>query len=80
VNRRFAEWLAQQQKAGRQFTKEQREWLKMIKDHIATSLEVSVDDLDLAPLHDRGGAVKAHKTFGKDLDKVLRELNEVLAA
>ncbi len=80
VNRRFAEWIGQQARANRHFTPEQMEWLTMIKDHIATSLEVSVDDLDLAPFHDRGGAVKAHKTFGKELDKVLREMNEVLAA
>jgi len=33
-----------------------------------------------APFHDKGGPVKAYQTFGKDLDGLLKELNEVLAA
>ncbi len=80
VNRRFTEWLAKQQKAGRRFTPEQLTWLGMIKDHIATSLRVEMSDLELSPFHDKGGPVKAYQTFGKDLDGLLEELNEVLAA
>lgn len=38
VNRRFVIWIEQQQKAGRKFSEEQKEWLVMIKDHIAASL------------------------------------------
>lgn len=36
--------------------------------------------LELSPFHDKGGPVKAYQTFGKDLDGLLRELNDVLAA
>lgn len=80
VNRRFAEWLARQQKAGRRFTPEQMAWLELIRDHIATSLRVELGDLELAPFHEKGGPVKAYQTFGEDLNKLLEELNEALAA
>ena len=80
VNRRFVEWLAKQQKSGRRFTSEQMSWLEMIRDHIATSLRVEMSDLELSPFHDKGGPVKAYQTFGTDLNKLLEELNEVLAA
>ena len=80
VNRRYTEWLAKQQKAGRRFTQEQLTWLGMIRDHIATSLRVEMSDLELSPFHDKGGPVKAYQTFGTDLNKLLEELNEVLAA
>jgi type I restriction enzyme R subunit len=80
VNRRFVEWIGQQARANRHFTKEQMAWLEMIRDHIATSLRVEMSDLELAPFHDKGGPVKAYQTFGTDLNKLLEELNEVLAA
>jgi type I restriction enzyme R subunit len=76
---KFNDWL-NQQKSGRKFTDEQIEWLRMIKDHIATSLSIAVDDFEYAPFHERGGAVKAYQLFGDKLDTVLKELNEVLAA
>lgn len=65
---------------GRKFTQEQLDWLTMTRDHIATSLSVGMDDLELAPFHDKGGPVRAYQAFGKDLNGLLKELNEVLAA
>ncbi len=80
VNRRFADWLLQQAKVGRTFTSEQMEWLQMIKEHIATSVKVTVDDFELTPFQEKGGAVKASKVFGQQLDKILEELNGALVA
>ena len=80
VNRRFVEWIGRQARANRRFSPEQMAWLEMIRDHIATSLRVEMSDLELSPFHDKGGPVKAYQTFGKDLDGLLKELNEVLAA
>jgi len=79
-DRRFEDWLEEQQKLGRHFTPEQLEWLTMIKDHIATSLKIEMDDFELTPFAGKGGAVKAYQVFGDDLNKILAELNEVLAA
>jgi len=78
VDRRFNEWLARQEKAGTSFTSEQKDWLKMIKDHIATSLSIGLDDFEFAPFYERGGAARAYQLFGTDLNSTLEELNEVL--
>jgi type I restriction enzyme R subunit len=78
VNRNFAEWLTKQEKLGKQFTPEQKEWLNMIKEHITTSLSVDIDAFELAPFNQKGGAVKAYQLFGQELNKMLKELNTVL--
>lgn len=80
VERRYAAWLAQQEQAGRGFSPEQRQWLDMIKDHIATSAEATMDDLELSPFDQMGGPVRANNVFGAELGDILQELNEVLAA
>lgn len=80
VDHRFDKWLEAQESSGREFSPEQIAWLAMIKDHIATSLKIEMDDLELAPFHDKGGPVKAYQLFGEELNKILEELNKVLAA
>jgi type I restriction enzyme R subunit len=78
VNERFAQWMAQQQKCGRRFTDEQRQWLEAIRDHIAASLVIQPDDFDYVPFIQHGGLGKAQQVFGEDLPEMLMELNEVL--
>jgi type I restriction enzyme R subunit len=78
VNHRFDEWLAEQEKLERKFTPEQKEWLTMVKDHIATSLSIGVDDFENVPFNQKGGAVKAYQLFGQELNNILEELNTVL--
>jgi type I restriction enzyme R subunit len=78
VNQRFEEWLIRQEKIGRKFTIEQKEWLTMIKDHIATSVSIRMDDFENVPFNQKGGAIKAYQLFGIELNKVLEELNVVL--
>jgi type I restriction enzyme R subunit len=80
VHDRFAVWLAQQENRGRTFTAEQHRWLEMMRDHVATSVEIELDDFDLTPFTDEGGLAKANKVFGKELGTIVKELNEVLAA
>jgi type I restriction enzyme R subunit len=80
VNERFNEWLTDKAKAGTVFTPEQLAWLKLIRDHVATSLSIEPDDLDLSPFHQQGGLGKAHQLFGDQLPKLLDELNTVLSA
>ncbi|MFZ2470972.1 MAG: type I restriction-modification enzyme R subunit C-terminal domain-containing protein [Methanothrix sp.] len=79
VDERFAAWMAMQERTGQRFTPEQAEWLEMLKEHIATSLRIDVNDLELAPFYERGGPVKAYKLFGPGLGGMLEELNEALA-
>jgi len=78
VDKRFAEWLGRQREVGVQFSEEQLKWLKLIKDHIATSVEVLKEDLEDAPFNQLGGLGKAAKVFGMKLVPLLKELNERL--
>jgi len=80
VDRRFEHWLTEQKAAGRNFTAEQLDWLNMIKAHIAGNVHMEVEDFDLVPFNQRGGVVKAVQVLGKDLEQLLDEMNEVLAA
>ena len=80
VSERFNEWLMDKAQAGTAFTPEQLAWLKLIRDHIATSLSIEPDDFDYAPFNQRGGLGKAHQLFGDNLNQLLDELNTTLAA
>ena len=77
VDQRFQEWLADQKES---FSQEQSAWLEMIKDHIATSLRIEMDDFENIPFQAKGGAIKVYQLFGDALDTILEALNEQLAA
>jgi type I restriction enzyme R subunit len=79
VDRNFKEWLDQQESINKRFTPEQLEWLTMIKDHIATSLTIGMDDFEFAPFIQKGGTAKVYQLFGQELNEILEELNERLA-
>lgn len=80
VDARFDVWMEQQERAGKEFTPEQVEWLRMIRDHIATSLSISTEDFEYSPFHDKGGPVKVYELFGEEIEEILEDLSEVLAA
>lgn len=75
---KFERWLVQQESSGRKFTPEQKEWLLMITNAIASSVSVGMDDLDEVPFNQKGGRVKFYEIFGDDYEKILDELHEVL--
>ncbi len=81
VDKRFQEWIfrhnAQRATA---FTPEQTDWLRLIKDHIASSCSISRDDFDFAGLADKGGLQKAWALFGNQLDELMVDMNEELVA
>jgi type I restriction enzyme R subunit len=80
VRERFQLWLAQQANKGRKFSDEQIQWLDMMRDHIATSLEIDMDSFDLTPFTNEGGLARASRVFGKELKIIVQELNQALAA
>ena len=77
VDSNFKAWLAQQ---GKKFDEEQTLWLKMIKDHIAGNLSIDTDDFEYVPFSQEGGFGKVYQLFGDELNNILDELNEALAA
>lgn len=80
VNANFNAWLAGQQSAGKQFNADQRRWLEMIRDHIAANLGIAPDDFEYAPFAQQGGLGKVYQLFGEELNTMIEELNETLAA
>ena len=80
VNRNFQKWVFEKQAGPLKFTEEQMAWLRMIKDHIVSSAHIEKDDLDLAPFDGKGGVGRMYQLFGDDLDRLIDEMNEALAA
>ncbi|AMK75603.1 MULTISPECIES: type I restriction-modification enzyme R subunit C-terminal domain-containing protein [Methylomonas] len=81
VDKRFQEWIfrhnAQRTTA---FSAEQTEWLRLMKDHIASSCSISRADFDYAELANKGGLQKVWSVFGADLDGLMDEMNRELVA
>jgi len=80
VNRRFKEWVFKRNAGPKQFTDEQMKWLRMIKDHIISSVRIEKDDFELSPFVDEGGLGKFYQIFGDQTEKILVEINEELTA
>ena len=81
VRRNFQAWILKRHSGpGQKFTEEQVEWLRMVRDHIASSIHIERDDLDMAPFDAKGGLGKMYQLFGNQIDSVLGELNGALAA
>lgn len=81
VDRNFQDWIFRKN-AGKhnRFTKEQMDWLQMLKDHVASSFHIESDDLDYTPFDAQGGRGRMWQLFGDDSNGIIDELNEVLVA
>ncbi len=81
INENFQNWIFKQN-AGQhnRFTQEQMDWLRMIKDHVVSSYHIEIDDLDYTPFDVQGGRGRMFQLFGKEMERLIDELNEVLAA
>jgi type I restriction enzyme R subunit len=80
VNLKFRDWMLKKNAGNIQFTEEQTQWLRMIRDHIAVSLSVTKNDLNLDPFGAQGGLGKFYQLFGNKYEEILVEINEALAA
>jgi type I restriction enzyme R subunit len=80
VRSRFVEWMRQKREAGTAFTTEQHEWLNRFAEHIATSLAIDPDAFQDGWFGQQGGYGRALKVFGNELQPLLMELNERVAA
>lgn len=81
VSKNFKNWIFKQNKGQHnRFTPEQLDWLRMIKDHVISSYHIEMDDLDYTPFDSKGGKGKMYQLFGNQMNDIINELNEVLAA
>lgn len=78
VDIKFDEWIKENEQKGIKFTAMEMDWLKMMKNHIASFLEISMLSFNNPPFINKGGASKAYNIFGQDLNRILYELNEKL--
>jgi type I restriction enzyme R subunit len=78
VEERYRHWILDQEEAGRRFSAEQLEWLGMIKDHIAASVTIEMEDFEDVPFNQKGGAIRVSQLFGAELDGILDELSQAL--
>lgn len=80
VNFNFMQWTLRRNAGAVHFTEEQMEWLRLIKDHIATSLSIMPEDLDLSPFDRKGGLGRFYDVFGDKYEEILKEMNIELVA
>lgn len=80
VNYNFMRWTLKRNAGAVHFTDEQMEWLRLIKDHIAVSLSIEPEDLDLNPFDRKGGLGRFYEVFGEQYEEILMEMNIELVA
>ena len=81
VRRNFQAWIMTRHSgSGEKFNEQQMAWLRMIRDHVATSFHLDRDDLEMAPFDAQGGLGRMYQLFGNQMDFVIAELNDELTA
>ena len=80
VNYNFMQWTLRRNAGAVHFTEEQMEWLRLIKDHIASSLSILPEDLGLTPFDRKGGLLGFYNAFGDSYEEILQEMNVELVA
>lgn len=80
VNANFKEWTFRKNAGYSQFTEEQMKWLRLIKDHIISSLSILDEDLDYTPFDHKGGLLGFYEAFGDNYKNILNEMNVALVA
>lgn len=80
VNANFKEWTFRKNAGYSQFTEEQMEWLRLIKDHIISSLSILDEDLDYTPFDHKGSLLGFYEVFGDNYKNILNEMNIALVA
>lgn len=78
VDKKFNYWLSEYESKGRKFNEEELIWLRMMKSHVSSFMEINMMSFNQPPFVNKGGAAKAYNLFGPDLNKIMYELNEKL--
>lgn len=80
ANRNFELWLGREKKAGRDYSEAQMEWLRVMRDEIASNVELSLDVLREQYAH-LGSTAKARALFGAErLPALVDDLTDALVA
>lgn len=80
VRRRFQNWILRRNAGPVQFAEDQTEWLRRIRDQIALSVSVELEDLNYAPFGADGGVARHYQLFGDRGGEILDEINREVGA
>ena len=80
VNQNFKDWTFKKNAGYLQFTEEQMDWLRLIKEHIISSLSILEEDFDRTPFDQKGGFIGFYNVFGESYKDIMEELNMELVA
>lgn len=80
VSLNFKNWVFKKNAGHIHYSEEQMEWLRMIKDTIASSMSVDKESFDISPFDVKGGLAKLYHLFGKEYEAIIEELNSELVA
>ncbi|ONH23958.1 hypothetical protein BL253_31555 [Pseudofrankia asymbiotica] len=75
---RFQNWLLRQEQNGVTFRPDQLWWLERIRDIVATSAGVTLDDVDEPPFTERGGLDGFAAAFGDHAETMLMDIRGFL--
>ena len=69
-------------KSDRPFTEEQNKWLELIRRHLIENLLMEKEDIETLPIFTREGVSwnKLNKVFSGELETIIHEINEAIAA
>lgn len=74
-------FLSQTFANGKQFTDEQQKGLARIREHMIANLSIDKENFEVVPIFSRfGGWAPANRTFNNNLENIIRDLNEAIAA
>ena len=73
-------WVFKKNAGHVHFSEEQMSWLRMIKDHIISSVAIDRESFGYAPFDAEGGIGKMYQLFGDGMDGIIEELNGELVA
>lgn len=81
VEQRFNLWMGREKKAGREYTKEQEDWLRTIASFVVANAEITPRDFQEVPtLAEKGGILQARRVLGASLSDMLDDLQGALVA
>ena len=78
INEKFGERLEEMKVEWKKFTPEQSEWLELMKDEIANSVELTMDSFDYGMLGQKWWLGWVDKVFDGSLSKLVESMNSVL--
>lgn len=80
IAQRFQSWIFAKNAGHIHFSDEQMDWLRMIREHVTVSMQITKNDLEYTPFDGKGGLGRFYQLFGEQYEALLEEINHALVA